>query len=239
MQMADGFRENVNIGEFVVIQEGVILGKNVSIGHNTVLLENTRIGDNVTIGSHCVIGVYPCGNANMRKTETTLPPLEIKSNVKVGNHVSIYTGTVISEDAFVGDQASIREKVSIGAGTIIGRGAMIELNTTIGSHCTIQTLAYVTADTTIEDHVFIGPCVSMSNDKYMGAKEFTLKGPYIMEGAKIGNNASLLPAITIGINTVVGAGAVVTKSVPDFETVVGNPARKVTVNNVIKRIEDK
>jgi acetyltransferase-like isoleucine patch superfamily enzyme len=237
--MIDRFRENANIGELVVIQEGVVLGKNVSIGHHTVILGNTRIGDNVTIGSHCIIGVYPGGNVNMRKTETTLPPLEIKSNVKIGNHVSIYTGTIISEEAFIGDQASIREKVLIGANTVIGRGAMVELNTSIGSHCTIQTLAYVTADTTIEDHVFIGPCVSMSNDKYMGAKEFTLKGPYIKEGAKIGNNASLLPAIIIGRNTVVGAGAVVTKSVPDYETVVGNPARKVPDDNILKRSENK
>ncbi|MNR16247.1 Serine acetyltransferase [compost metagenome] len=60
-----------------------------------------------------------------------------------------------------------------------------------------------------------------------------MRGPYIKEGAKIGNNASLLPAIIIGKNTVVGAGAVVTKNVPDFKTVVGNPARKVPDENTL------
>ena len=87
---------------------------------------------------------------------------------------------------------------------VIGRAAIVELNTTIGNRCTIQTLAYVTGDTTLEDDVFIGPCVSMSNDKYMGLQEYELKGPHIKRNAKIGNNASLLPSITIGEDAVVG-----------------------------------
>lgn len=217
-----------NIGEYVVIEEGVKLGEHVTIGHHTVILKDTQVGDHVSIGSHSVLGIQPKGNKQMRRSQFSVPKkLIIQSNSQIGNHVTIYSGTVIDEEVFIADQASIRENAFIGKGTVIGRGAMIELNTAIGAYCTIQTLAYVTGDTILEDHVFLGPCVSMSNDKYMGAEAYTLKGPHIREGAKIGNNASLLPGITVGKHAVVGAGSVVTKNVSDFQTVAGVPAREI------------
>lgn len=150
----------------------------------------------------------------------------------MANLVTIYINTVIHENVFIGDHASIRENVSVGNGSVIGRGAMIELNTQIGKNVTIQTLAYVTGDTILEDHVFIGPCVSMSNDKYMGAKDFTLKGPNIKKRAKIGNNASLLPGVTVGKNAIVGAGSVVTKNLNDNTSFAGVPAKKMTPQNI-------
>src|SRR5690625_4511302 len=90
---------------------------------------------------------------------------------------------------------------------------MVENNTRIGGRVTIQTSAYVTADMIIEDEVFIGPCFSSSNDKYMGTGKVKLKGPTLKKGAKIGNNASLLPEVVIGEGAMVGAGAVVTKDI--------------------------
>lgn len=215
------------IGKNVVIEHGVNIGENVTIGHNSVVLEGTSIGDNVKIGANCVLGILPAGNAKMRKIGQTSQQLFIHSNVRIGNLVSIYTFSEINEHVFIGDHASIRENVTVGSGSVIGRAAVVELNTRIGQNCTIQTLAYVTGDTIIEDNVFIGPCVSMSNDKYMGAKDYTLKGPHIKDGAKIGNNASLLPGVTIGNQTIVGAGSVVTKDIQDRIIVAGVPAVKL------------
>lgn len=84
---------------------------------------------------------------------------------------------------------------------------MVENNTKIGKRVTIQTGCYITADMTIEDEVFIGPCCSTSNDKYMGMGNYPYQGPTIKRGAKIGNNATLLPAVVIGEHAVIGAGA--------------------------------
>jgi len=223
----NNFHKSVKLGRNVVIEEEVQIGKNVTIGHNTVILKNTIIEDDVTIGANCVLGIQPGGNKKMRNAKANINQLTIKKNVRIGNLVSIYSGTTIFESVFVGDHASIRENVSVGEGSVVGRAAIVELNSSIGRGCTIQTLAYVTGDTVIEDNVFIGPCVSMSNDKYMGAKDYELKGPHIQEGAKIGNNASLLPGVNIGKNTIVGAGSVVTKSIGDNETVAGVPAKKL------------
>lgn len=126
---------------------------------------------------------------------------------------------------FVGDLASIRENVAVESESIIGRNVMIEPNTYIGRRVTIQTSSYITAEMLIEDGVFIGPCVSTSNDKYMGSTNVDLHGPILKAGARIGNNASLLPNITVGAGAIVGAGAVVTKDVQEQDIVVGNPAR--------------
>ncbi|KGX89267.1 N-acetyltransferase [Pontibacillus marinus] len=214
-------------GEFVVIEDEVDIGENVSIGHNTVILKGTVIGDNVNIGCNCVIGIQQGGNTRMRKSDEMGNKLIIKDNTYIGNIVSIYSGSIISKNVFVGDHASIRENVLVDSESVIGRGAIIELNTKIGKACTVQTLAYVTGDTTLEDHVFIGPCVSMSNDKYMGAEKYELKGPTIKENAKIGNNSSLLPNVVIGKDVIVGAGSVVTKNIQDGEKIAGVPANSM------------
>lgn len=219
--------ESTQIGNHAVIEDDVSIGKHVVIGHQTVILQGTRIGDHVTIGNNCVIGIQPAANQRMRKNSNVKNELIIEAGTKIGNLVSIYSGSEIEKNVFIGDHASIRENVSIAEASVIGRAAIIELNTKIGRNCTVQTLAYVTGDTILEDDVFIGPCVSMSNDKYMGAQSYSLKGPYIKRGAKIGNNASLLPGITIGMNTIVGAGAVVTKHAEDNTIVAGVPAKKI------------
>ena len=170
-------------------------------------------------------GITPGVNKRMRKTSSESAGLAIQSGTRIGHLVTIYSGTNIAKNVFIGDHASIRENVSVGEASVIGMAAVVELNTTIGKSCTIQTQAYVTGDTTLEDDVFIGPCVSMSNDKYMGAAEYSLKGPFIKKGVKIGNNASLLPNITIGNNTMIGAGAVVTKDMDEYIIAAGVPAR--------------
>lgn len=222
--------KSVTLGDHVVIEEDVTIGENVVIGHHSVILKGTTIEDNVMIGSHSVLGIEPQATKSMRGITKAKKPLVIHSGTKIGNLTSIYAGTKIGNRVFIGDHASIREHVSIGDQSVVGRAAIIELNTTIGKNCTIQTLAYVTGDTVMEDNVFIGPCVSMSNDKYMGAKDYQLQGPIIKKGAKIGNNASLLPGVIIGQNTVVGAGAVVTKHTGSNQTVAGIPAKSIKTN---------
>jgi acetyltransferase-like isoleucine patch superfamily enzyme len=80
----------------------------------------------------------------------------------------------------------------------------------------------------IEDNVFLAPGVTIANDIHPGC-EFSmkcLKGPVIKKGAKIGVNATILPYVTIGENSLIGSGAVVTKDVPAGAVVYGNPARK-------------
>lgn len=223
------YGKNVVLGRHVVLEPGVVLGDNVTIGDFVIIKAGTRIGNGVQIGDLCVLGKGPFHNRKMAlRPAQDLPPLEIGDNVKVGTSVIVYRGTFIGEDVLIGDHASIREKVEVGRSSIIGRNVVVEPRTKIGAQVTIQTSSYITSDMIIEDGVFIGPCCSTSNDKYMGMGNYKHQGPWIKRGARIGNNATLLPGIVIGEQAVVGAGAVITKDVPAGETVVGNPGRKLS-----------
>ncbi len=116
----------------------------------------------------------------------------------------------------LGDQSCVRERVTIGDDVVVGRGSLVENDTTIGAMTKIQADAYITAYSTLEEHVFIAPCVVTSNDNFMGRTERRhdlIEGPTIRRGARIGGGAVLCPAVEIGEEAFVGAGAVVTKDV--------------------------
>lgn len=229
------FPKSVSFGEHTVIEENVIIGENVTIGNYVVIKEGTVIDNNVTIGDMVVLGKRPSSNKTMaRKPKTDLSPLYIGESSTISSGCVLYRGSTLGKGTFVGDLSSIREKVEIGEHSIIGRNVMVENNTKIGSRVTIQTGSYITADMIIEDDVFIGPCISTSNDKYMGEGNYKHAGPIIKKGAKIGNNATLLPGIIIDEMAVIGAGAVVVKDVGKNETFVGNPARPIK-----KKIENE
>ena len=124
----------------------------------------------------------------------------------------------------------MRERVEIGDDVVLGRGSLVENDTTIGAMTKIQADAYITAYSTLEEHVFIAPCVVTTNDNWMGRTEQrfgNVKGPTIRRGARVGGGAVICPALEIGEEAFIGAGAVVTKDVPPRAVMVGNPARRV------------
>jgi UDP-2-acetamido-3-amino-2,3-dideoxy-glucuronate N-acetyltransferase len=124
---------------------------------------------------------------------------------------------------------------SIDDGSKIGAFVEIQKGVTIGKNCKISSHSFVCEGVHIEDNVFIGHGVMFTNDLFPHATnadgspqteaDWNLVETYVKKGASIGSNATILCGITIGENALVGAGAVVTKDVPENTTVVGNPAR--------------
>ena len=153
-----------------------------------------------------------------------------KSDTAIVNNASIGRGTKIWHFANVYG-CTIGKNCTIGAYTEVQKDVHIGNNVTISSHSFICDLVE------IEDDVFIGHGVMTINDlrppsfRRTGSKEYWQK-TLIKKGAVIGSNVTLLP-VTIGENSEVGAGAVVTKNVPDNCIVLGNPAR------IIKKKENK
>jgi len=140
----------------------------------------------------------------------------------------VFAGTRIGARTIIGDQACVRERCDVGDDVVIGRGSLVENDTRVGDRTKIQADAYVTAYSTLEDDVFIAPRVITTNDNFMGRTEkrhALRKGPTIRRGARVGAGAVLCPAVEIGAEAFVGAGAVVVKDVPSKAVVVGNPAR--------------
>jgi len=97
----------------------------------------------------------------------------------------------------------------------------------VGEFCKIEAHAFIPPGTLIEDHVFIGPGVVICNDKYPNVhqREWNHMPVKIRSGAKIGAGAVILPGVTVGKLSMVGAGAVVTKDVAEAAVVFGNPAK--------------
>lgn len=115
----------------------------------------------------------------------------------------------------------------IGKGTTIHAPVWIGRDVEIGQDVKIQAFAFLPGWVKIEDDVFIGPAVTMGNDLYPPSYGKHWAKTLIKRGAVIGMNATILPGITIGKNSIIGAGAVVTKSVPPNQTYVGNPAKRI------------
>ena len=145
-------------------------------------------------------------------------------------------------------ESSICESESVGAGTRIwanahvmagaiiglecniGDGCFVESGAVIGDYCTIKNGVSVWDRVALEDYVFLGPEVALTNDLVPRAAfetdpETGFRDTLIREGASVGANATIVCGVTIGRHAMVGAGAVVTRDVPDFCLVLGAPAR--------------
>lgn len=123
--------------------------------------------------------------------------------------------------------AHVLKGASIGANCNIGDHCFIEGKVAIGNEVVVKNGVSIWDGVTIEDRVFIGPNVSFTNDFIPRAKVYheRYEKTLVQKGASIGSNATILCGITLGKWCVVGAGSVVTKDVPAFGLVYGNPAR--------------
>jgi len=108
-------------------------------------------------------------------------------------------------------------------------GVFIDGNTTLGDRVTVKCGVQIWSGVRLEDDVFVGPNATFTNDLFPRSKDHSkpILETRVCQGASIGANATILPGITIGRKAMVGAGSVVTKSVPPYAKVVGNPARIV------------
>lgn len=131
----------------------------------------------------------------------------------------------IDRNTRVWGACNIFKTAKIGKGCSIGHGCEIGNNVVIGDRVRIGAMCFIPEGVTIEDDCFIAPKVTFSNDKYPPSKDKSKWGKItVKRGAAIGMGAIILPDVMIGENSFVGAGAIVTHSVPDGEKWYGSPA---------------
>jgi UDP-2-acetamido-3-amino-2,3-dideoxy-glucuronate N-acetyltransferase len=143
----------------------------------------------------------------------------------------------IGPDTRIWQYCHIREEAVIGAECVLGRNVYVEDGAIVGNRVKIQNNVSVYRGVVLEDGVFVGPAAIFTNDLYPRAinpdgslkelDDWTVSPTRVRQGAAIGAGAVIVCGATVGRFALVGAGAVVTRDVPDLGLVLGNPARLV------------
>lgn len=160
-------------------------------------------------------------------------------------HIQIHPTAIVEDGVEIGrgtsvwDGVHIRYGTQIGESCIIGEKTYIAYGVRIGNRCKLNAMVYVCTAVTIEDGVMISAGTVFTNDRFPRATTPDLSAlrssdpdeetapTLVREGATIGANCTIGSNLSIGRFAMVGMGSVVTKSVPDFHLVIGNPARTV------------
>ena len=172
---------------------------------------------------------------------TGLPRVNVRRALARPAHVAesaqVEQGATCGPGTQVWDLATVREGAVIGAECVIGRGAYIGPGVVVGDRVKIQNQALVYEPARLEDGAFVGPAAVFTNDTYprsvnpdgslKSGADWEAVGVTVREGASIGARAVCVAPVTIGRWASVGAGAVVTRDVPDHALVVGTPARRI------------
>ena len=143
------------------------------------------------------------------------PLADVKSKT-IGKDTKIWQYSIIFPGAKIGNNCNICAHT------------MIEDDVLIGDNVTIKNGVFLWNGTRVENDVFIGPNATFTNDRFPRSKQAYTSGKTIIKkGASIGGGAIIMPDIEVGQYAMVGAGAVVTKNIPEYVVVVGNPARVI------------
>jgi acetyltransferase-like isoleucine patch superfamily enzyme len=153
------------------------------------------------------------------------PTAEVSPRARIGPRTRVWNYTQVRDEASVGDEC------------IIGRNVYVDEGVVIGNRVKVQNNALLYRGVSLEDGVFVGPAATFTNDRHPRAinADGSLQGPddwvitptTVRYGASVGAGAVIVCGVEIGRFALVGAGAVVTRDVPDHGLVVGNPAALV------------
>lgn len=200
----------------------------VKLYNNCKIYRNVTIGEGSVIEGPCIIGKPPRG-----KSDGELSCSIGKSSI-IRPFTTIYAGNKVGDNFQTGQSVTIREDNIICDNVSIGTNSILEFGNKIGNHTRIHSGCFLEM-VTIGDNVFIGPNVVFTDDPHpMKCPRYKecLGGATVRELARIGANSTILPGVVIGRNSLIGAGSVVVKDVPEGAVVVGVPAK------VIKHITD-
>jgi len=161
----------------------------------------------------------------------------IDPSARVHETADLEADVTIGPRTSVWHRAQVRIGARIGADCVIGRDAFIDEGVTLGDRVKVQNLALVYHGVTVEDGVFIGPNAILTNDRYpraitstgdlARAADWQVSPITLRHGCSIGAGAVVVAGVDVGRFATVGAGAVVTRSVPDHALVAGSPARRL------------
>lgn len=209
-----------------------LIGENVQLGEGSRILVCSQLHGTqdmpIIIGENSVVGSY----TQLR------PGVEIGDRCKIGDSIILEGPVRIADDCDVGDYCNFRARkghpVIVGKNTVVRRYTQIKPGVAIGDNCHLQSRITFGESVVVGNYVFIGSNVLFLTDRnpsaltrLEGVDPMTLINPVIIKDyATIGGGVIVLGGVTFGVHALVGAGSIVTRDVPDFAVVYGNPARQ-------------
>ena len=221
---------NVEIREYAVIREGVEIGSDVVIHPHVVIEPGVTIGARTEIFPGTYIGKETKGAGALARTPEFERRVIIGAECSIGPHSVIFYDVEIGENTLLGNGASIREKCRIGSRCVIASYVTVNYNTVIGDRTKIMDMTHITGNCRIGNDVFVSVSVGTTNDNSMDRLPYDpsrIHGPIIDDGAAIAGGATLIANVRVGKGAIVGAGAVVTRDIPEKVLAMGVPARIV------------
>ena len=160
---------------------------------------------------------------------------QVARNVRIHPTADVSANAQIGPGTSIWHHAQIREEAHLGSDCVISKGVYVDAGVMIGNHVKIQNYVSVYHGVTLEDGVFCGPHCVFTNDKnpravnpdgsLKSADDWVMSTTLVKQGASIGANATIVCGVTIGRWAMIGSGSVVSRDVPDYGLVWGNPAR--------------
>lgn len=224
--------DNVEIKNNCVIEDNVILGTDTIIDNNVVIRSDVTLGKNSFVGANSIIGEYQMDYLIDRQYHKH--ELSIGDNAIIRSGSIIYSGSKIGDNFQTGHHVTIREQSAIGNNVSIGTLSDIQGHCKLGNYVRLHSNVHVGMLSQIDDCVWIFPYVVLTNDP-TPPSEYEV-GCHIHSFAIIATNAILLPGVEVKNDALIGAGAIVTKDVNEYEVVVGNPGK---VRGDVRNINDK
>jgi acetyltransferase-like isoleucine patch superfamily enzyme len=220
----------VTVHETSWVSSEARLGDGVTVGPFAVINAGVELGEGAIVGAHVVLGEP---TANFYTGGAYEPrPCRIGARAVIRSHTVIFAGATIGPDFQSGHHVCIREGSTLGMDVRIGTLSDLQGDLTIGDHARLHSSVFVPQGTTIEDLVWIFPHAVLTNDPHPPSDSCT-QGPTIRRSAVISAHATIMPALEIGEQALVGAKTLVRSDVPPRAVVVGVPGRIVgTIEDV-------
>lgn len=187
----------------------------VEIGPYCIIHEHVRIKKNTKLGAYCELGLpTPLAHENY---------LEIGENSVIRSHSVIYTGSRIGAGLQTGHHVCVRENSYLAEGVQLGSRTDVQGDCSIGMYTKLHADVHVGKQSRIGSFVWLFPEVLLTNDPMPPSEK--LIGPVIEDYCVVASKVLVFPGVTIGNNSVIGAGSVVKSDIPEWKLATGNPAK--------------
>lgn len=224
---------NVKIGHNCIIEDDVRIGDNTYIDSNVIIRKGTKVGYNSKIEAGCILGEHLMDFYDDFSNRNHM--LTIGNNALIRSYTVIYNESRIGNNFQTGHHVTIRENSIIGNNVSIGTLSDIQGYCEIGDYVRIHSNVHIGQKTKIENYVWIFPYVVFTNDSTPPSEY--IAGVEVKSFAIVATGALLLPGVIVNGDSLVAAGAVVTKNVEEFTVVAGNPAKVIgDVRNIKNKV---